>query len=105
MRNIFNFVKAAAQKAKAKFNGVKAAVSRKINRTRVAINAAAYRLSVRSNLILAETRGENFVDSGIKILIAVVIGALLLGGLYALFGETIMPTVTEKVKDMFDFKG
>ena len=36
---------------------------------------------------------------------AKVIGALLLGGLYALFGETIMPTVTEKVKSMFDFKG
>ena len=108
MRNIFNFVKAAAQKAKAKFNGVKAAVSRKISRTR----AAAFRLAVRINaqkaqaqMMLAESRGENFVDSGIKILIAVVIGALLLGGLYALFGETIMPTVTQKVNDMFDFKG
>ncbi len=112
MRNIFNFVKAAAQKAKAKINCVKAAVSRKINRTRAAVNAAAFRLAVRINaqkaqaqMMLAESRGENFVDSGIKILIAVVIGALLLGGLYALFGETIMPTVTQKVKDMFDFKG
>ena len=34
-----------------------------------------------------------------------IIGALLLGGLYALFGDTIMPTVTEKVEDMFEFKG
>ncbi|MBD5182488.1 MAG: hypothetical protein HDS99_01670 [Bacteroidales bacterium] len=56
-------------------------------------------------ILLTAKRGENFVDSGIKILIAVVIGALLLGGLYALFGDTIMPTVTQKVKDMFDFKG
>ncbi len=55
--------------------------------------------------LLAANRAENFVDSGIKILIAVVIGALLLAGLYALFGETIMPTVTQKVKDMFDFNG
>ena len=55
--------------------------------------------------MLKNNRGENFVDSGIKILIAVVIGALLLGGLYALFGDTIMPTVTEKVEDMFNFKG
>ena len=55
--------------------------------------------------MLKNNRGENFVDSGIKILIAVVIGALLLGGLYALFGDTIMPTVTEKVEEMFDFKG
>ena len=55
--------------------------------------------------MLKNNRGENFVDSGVKILIAVVIGALLLGGLYALFGDTIMPTVTEKVEDMFNFKG
>ena len=45
------------------------------------------------------------LDSGIKILIAVVIGALLLGGLYALFGDTILPTLTEKVEDMFNFAG
>ncbi len=56
-------------------------------------------------VLLTARRGENFVDSGVKILIAVVIGALLLGGLYALFGDTIMPTVTQKVKDMFAFKG
>ena len=60
---------------------------------------------IRAAVLMQETRGENFVASGIKILIAVVIGALLLGGLYALFGDTIMPTVTEKVEDMFNFKG
>ena len=60
---------------------------------------------IRAAVLMQEKRGENFVDSGIKLLIAVVIGALLLGGLYALFGDTIMPTVTEKVEDMFNFKG
>lgn len=61
--------------------------------------------TAQTRVMLAANRAENFVDSGIKILIAVVIGALLLGGLYALFGDTIMPTVTEKVNRMFDFKG
>lgn len=60
---------------------------------------------IQAVILLTVRRGENFVDSGVKILIAVVIGALLLGGLYALFGDTIMPTVTQKVKDMFAFKG
>ncbi|MBO6229394.1 MAG: hypothetical protein J6O50_02425 [Ruminiclostridium sp.] len=55
--------------------------------------------------VAACNRGENYVDSGVKILIAVVIGALLLAGLYSLFGDTIMPTVTQRVQDMFDFKG
>ena len=60
---------------------------------------------IQAVILLTARRGENFVDSGVKILIAVVIGALLLGGLYALFGDTIMPTVTQKVKDMFSFMG
>lgn len=60
---------------------------------------------IQAVILLTARRGENFVDSGVKILIAVVIGALLLGGLYALFGDTILPTLTNKVKSMFDFKG
>lgn len=60
---------------------------------------------IQAVILLTARKGENFVDSGVKILIAVVIGALLLGGLYALFGDTILPTLTEKVKSMFNFKG
>ena len=112
MRNFFKNIKNTFKAAKAKFSSVKTAACRKIQKTHAAFNAAVYNFAVRfrmrtaqTRFVLAETRGENFVDSGIKILIAVVIGALLLGGLYALFGDTIMPTVTEKVKSMFDFKG
>ena len=47
---------------------------------------------VSTSVVLANNRAEGFVDSGVKILIAVVIGALLLGGLYVLFGDTILPT-------------
>lgn len=55
--------------------------------------------------IISQKCGEGFVDTAIKILISVVIGALLLAGLYALFGNTIMPTVTQRIKDMFDYAG
>ena len=48
---------------------------------------------------------EGYVDSGVKILIAAVIGALLLAGLYALFNSTIMPTVTQKVQGLFNYNG
>ncbi|MCI7380762.1 MAG: DUF6133 family protein [Hungatella hathewayi] len=41
----------------------------------------------------------------IKILIAVVIGALLLGGLYALFGDQILPTLNRRVTEMFNYAG
>lgn len=54
---------------------------------------------------LADRRGEGFVDSAIKILIAVVIGALLLAGLYTLFGDTLLPTLTRRIKEMFNYAG
>ena len=38
-------------------------------------------------MLMKDTRGENYVDTAVKILIAVVLGALLLAGLYALFGD------------------
>ena len=60
--------------------------------------------AMQAKELLKSTKGENFVDSGIKILIAVVIGALLLGGLYALFGDVILPTLNQKVTDM-EIKG
>ncbi len=68
------------------------------------ITKAALR-AMQAKELLKSTKGENFVDSGIKILIAVVIGALLLGGLYALFGDVILPTLNQKVTDMFNFAG
>jgi len=54
---------------------------------------------------IANKKAEGYVDSGVKILIAVVIGALLLAGLYALFNTTIMPAVTEKVSGLFNYNG
>ena len=54
---------------------------------------------------IANKKAEGYVDSGVKILIAVVIGALLLAGLYALFNSTIMPTVTTKVQNLFNYSG
>lgn len=54
---------------------------------------------------LKEKSGENYVDTGVKILIAVVLGALLLAGLYTLFNTTIMPTLTQRITDMFNYTG
>ena len=49
--------------------------------------------------------GEGYIDTAVKILIAVVLGALLLAGLYTLFGDTVLPTVTQRVEDMFNYAG
>ncbi|MCX7748228.1 MAG: DUF6133 family protein [Clostridia bacterium] len=54
--------------------------------------------------VLRKNSGEGFVDTAVKILISVVIGALVLGGLYLLFKDTVLPTLTQKIIDMFNFK-
>ena len=54
---------------------------------------------------ITNKKAEGFVDTGLKILISVIIGALLLAGLYTLFGDTILPTLTQKIKDLFNYAG
>ena len=68
-------------------------------------HCAMTRARTRLSAPLCNTRGEGYIDTAIKILIAVVLGALLLTGLYTLFGDTVLPTVTERVEEMFDYNG
>lgn len=66
------------------------------------VQEAKARMSARAHNALDGTAAEAYVDTGVKILIAVVIGALLLAGLYALFNSVIMPKVKEKTEGMFE---
>ena len=63
----------------------------------------AQNLMIRVKDALKPKQAEGFVDTAIKILMAVVIGALVLGGLYSLFGDTVLPTLTQKIRDMFNY--
>ena len=93
-RMIKKAVRSVAQKIKAKVQVVKATVE-----------MAKVQLTARATMAVAGTAAESYVDTGVKILIAVVIGALLLAGLYALFNTTIMPRVTERVEGLFNYNG
>lgn len=62
-------------------------------------------LQEKSKVVLLEKRGEGTVSQAITILISVVLGALLLSGLYLLFDKVVLPTLTEKIREMFDYKG
>ena len=95
------FMKRIASAAKSAFTAIKNAVKEAVENTKEVLRA----VTCHSRLADANNRGEGYVDSGVKILIAVVIGALLLAGLYALFNTTIMPTVTNKITELFNFKG
>ena len=62
-------------------------------------------LAIKARMALTNPCGEGFVDTAIKILMAVVIGALVLAGLYMLFDKTVLPTLTQRIKDMFNYAG
>ena len=69
------------------------------------VERLAFRTVLSVNRLIREEKAENFVDTAIKILMAVVIGALLLAGLYKLFADTVLPTLTQRVAEMFNYSG
>ena len=60
---------------------------------------------ISAKTAIESTSGEGYIDTGVKIIIGVVIGGVLLAGLYALFNTTIIPTLTSKIAQMFNYAG
>ena len=55
--------------------------------------------------VLDNKRGDSYIDVAVKMIIAVVIGALLLGGLYYFFNNIVLPGLAERIQDMFGSPG
>ena len=87
------------------FKSIKSFCSKTAAKVKNAFATAEAVASSKAHEVLDGTVAEAYVDTGVKILIAVVLGALLLGGLYALFNTTIMPTVTQKITELFNYAG
>jgi hypothetical protein len=83
-----------------KVNNIQTAAATRANAAFIKIATACNRVKMTMN----NNNGDGLVDTAMKILISVVIGALIFVGLYSLFNDTIMPSVTKKIKDMFDLK-
>ena len=56
---------------------------------------------------LFNNRGEGYINTGVKIIIAVVIGALILGGLYLLFiGDTgVFGQMNDNIEGLMEYEG
>ena len=52
---------------------------------------------------IRDKSGQGAVDTAIIVLLSVVLGALLLAGLYALMDDTVLPTLTQKIQEMFNY--
>ena len=60
---------------------------------------------VSARTTVESTAGEGYVDTGVKIIVGVVIGGVILAGLYTLFNGTVIPTLTTKIGNMFNYAG
>ena len=72
-----------------------------INSIKSKINSAV----ISAKTAIQSTTGEGYIDTGVKIIIGVVIGGVILAGLYTLFNTTIIPTLTTKITQMFSYSG
>ena len=72
-----------------------------INSIKNKLNSAV----ISAKTAIESTSGEGYIDTGVKIIIGVVIGGVILAGLYALFNSTIIPTLTTKIGEMFNYAG
>ena len=64
-------------------------------------HCAMTRARTRLSAPLCSTRGEGYIDTAIKILIAVVLGALLLAALTLIFNDTVIPRITSEIEGLF----
>ena len=70
-----------------------------INKIKNKVNA----LAIRAKSTIENVKAEGYVDTGVKIIIAVVVGAVILGGLYALFNSVILPRLNTEIQNMFNY--
>lgn len=67
------------------------------------IKNAFNKATINAKAAIANVKAEGYIDTGVKIIIGVVVGGVILAGLYALFNTTIIPTLTTKIGEMFNY--
>ena len=65
----------------------------------------ANEMAIKAKITLDNAKAEGYIDTGVKIIIGVVVGAVILGGLYALFDGVVLPTLETRIDGMFDYAG
>lgn len=72
-------------------------MSKFFSKIRSGVNA----LAIRSHMALSNQRGDFYISGAVKIIIAVVLGALLLAALTLIFNDTVIPRITREIEGLF----
>lgn len=65
------------------------------------IKSGSCRLISRARKALSNQRGDFYISDAVKIIIAVVLGALLLAALTLIFNNTVIPRITQEINKLF----
>lgn len=72
-----------------------------MNKLTHTIRAKANNLAMRARMALSNQRGDFYISDAVKIIIAVVLGALLLAALTLIFNDTVIPRITSEIEGLF----
>lgn len=61
--------------------------------------------AVRTYLSVKSNKGGGWIEYTLIIAVVCVIGALVIAGMYSLFHDVVIPTITQKANDMFSYGG
>lgn len=68
------------------------------------VNALAVRVhstAVCAQTAIANDNGDFYISDGVRVIIAVVLGALLLAAMTLIFNGTVIPRITEEITELF----
>lgn len=65
------------------------------------LSSKFYRLVNRTWMAVSNQRGDFYISDAVKIIIAVVLGALLLAALTLIFNDTVIPRITQEIEGLF----
>mgnify|MGYP007050377217 CR=1 FL=1 len=67
------------------------------------MNRKILSMKTRIHNALSNERGDFYISDGVKIIIAVVLGALLLAALTNIFNPTVIPRITTEITNLFSY--
>ena len=65
------------------------------------ITNAVHSVSDTVKSVIANERGDFYVSEGVKVIIAVILGSILIAAMVALFNSQIIPGIQDKITKLF----
>ena len=65
------------------------------------LNGMGRCLNTKAKVALSNQRGDFYISDAVKVIIAVVLGALLLAAITTIFNDTVIPRITTEIQNLF----